>query len=68
MNHKERTYWLDDPRNVKKIVYALFVICALLFGADFFVHKHSEFDSKFDTWFGFFALFGFFAMSFNPFR
>ena len=59
MNDKERTYWLDDPRNVKKIVYALFGICALLFGADLFVHKHPHFF--FEEWFGFFALFGFFA-------
>ena len=59
MSDKERKYWLDEPRNVKKVVYALYAICALLFGADLFVHKHSHFD--FENWFGFFALFGFVA-------
>ena len=59
MSDKERKYWLDEPRNVKKVVYALYAICALLFGADLFVHKHSHFD--FENWFGIFALFGFVA-------
>ena len=53
-----RRYWLDEPKNVRKIVIALVVICALLVLADFFYHKHVHFN--FEGWFGFFAWYGFF--------
>ena len=53
----ERKYWLDDPRNVDKIFYGLVLICAGLFLADFFYHKHVNF--AFEDWFGFFAWYGF---------
>lgn len=59
MMNDERRYWLDEPRNVKKIVYALFLFCALLILADLFFHKHSHFP--FEEWFGFYGFFGFFA-------
>ncbi len=52
----EKKYWLDDTRNVKKIVYALYVVCALLLLADFGYHKHTHFDLE--GWWGFFGLFG----------
>lgn len=53
----EKTYWLDQPRNVDRLVYGLVVICMLLTLADFFYHKHTHF--AFEGWFGFFAWFGF---------
>jgi transposase len=53
----ERKYWLDDRRNVDKIFYGLALICAGLFLADFFYHKHVTF--AFEDWFGFFAWYGF---------
>ena len=53
----EKTYWLDQPRNVDRLVYGLVLICALLTLADFFYHKHTHFG--FEGWFGFFAWFGF---------
>ena len=56
-NNTEKHYWLDDKRNVDKIVYALVAVCALLFVADFFYHKHTHFG--FEGWFGFFAWYGF---------
>ncbi len=55
--NSERKYWLDDPRNVSKIFYGLALICAGLFLADFFYHKHTYF--AFEGWFGFFAWYGF---------
>ena len=65
MNMKsEKKYWLDDPRNVKKIVYSLYVVCALLLLADFTYHKHADFTyhkhAHFDIegWWGFFGFFG----------
>ncbi|UUX50028.1 hypothetical protein NUH88_21890 [Nisaea acidiphila] len=53
----EEPRWLDNPANVKKIVYALVAICALLFVADAFYHKHPYFAAE--SWFGFYAIYGF---------
>ena len=52
-----KQYWLDDMRNVRKIFYALIIVCALLFISDFFYEKHVVYE--FEKWFGFFGLFGF---------
>lgn len=49
--------WLDEPRNVTRIVYGLAVLCALAFGADLLYTKHPHFDVE--TWFGFYAGYGF---------
>ncbi|MBL4864705.1 MAG: hypothetical protein JKY63_07475 [Rhodobiaceae bacterium] len=50
--------WLDDMKNVDCIVYALFVVCAGLFAADFFYHKHITVEIEAVP--GFYALYGFF--------
>ena len=34
---KEKPHWLDDKRNVKRIIYALYFVCAALFLSDFFI-------------------------------
>jgi len=52
-----KRYWLDDPRNVRKIVYALVAVCVLLVLLDFFYDKHAHFEAE--NWFGFFGFFGF---------
>jgi hypothetical protein len=52
----ERT-WIDDPKNVDKIVYALYAVCALLFLIDPLIHKHGPFAIEY-IW-GFYALYGF---------
>jgi hypothetical protein len=53
----ERRYWLDEPRNVTRIVWALVALCVLLFFADAAYHKHAAF--AIEDLFGFYALFGF---------
>ncbi len=53
----ERRYWLDDHRNVTRIVWALVGLCVLLFFADAFYHKHALFPIE--QRFGFYAVFGF---------
>jgi hypothetical protein len=53
----DRKYWLDDPRNVRKIVRALVVVCVLLVLLDFFYDKHAHFDPE--NWFGFYGFYGF---------
>jgi phosphatidylserine synthase len=57
MSVEDRKYWLDEPGNVKKIIWALFAVCAALFLADAFYHKHSHFEAE--NFFGFYAIFGF---------
>lgn len=57
-----KSYWLDQPRNVNKIVWALAGACAVLFLADFFYHKHGHFD--FENWIGFYGWYGFLAYCF----
>lgn len=54
----ERT-WIDNPKNVDKIVYALYAVCALLVVIDFWVPKHGPFAVE--HWFGFYAFYGFIA-------
>lgn len=57
INPEEKRYWLDDPRNVNKLVYTLYSICALLFVADLLYEKHGHFT--FEEWLGFYGWFGF---------
>ena len=57
MTGEDRKYWLDEPGNVKRIIWALFAVCAALFLADAFYHKHSYFEAE--NFFGFYAIFGF---------
>jgi uncharacterized membrane protein AbrB (regulator of aidB expression) len=56
---KNKKYWLDQSKNVNKIVYLLYVACAALLIVDLFYHKHGHFT--FEHWFGFYAWFGFIA-------
>jgi hypothetical protein len=59
----DRQSWLDEPRNVKKIIRALFAICAVVALADVFHYKHHlHFD--FEYWPGFYSIFGFVACVF----
>lgn len=53
----EKKYWLDDSRNVDKIVYTLYSVCGLLILADFLYQKHPHFDME--SLFGFYGFFGF---------
>lgn len=57
-----RKYWLDEPSNVDKIWYGLLAVCALLFVADAFYHKHIHFSLE--GWFGFYGIYGFVACVF----
>ena len=54
-----RRYWLDESRNIRTIFRALIAVCALLFIADAFYHKHIELAAE--GWFGFYGIFGFVA-------
>ena len=58
----EKPRWLDDSRNVDKIVYALYGICAFLLVIDPFVHKHGPF--AIEHWWGFYGIYGFISCVF----
>lgn len=49
--------WVDKKKNVDRIVYSLYALCAALFAADFLYHKHTEFGIEKLP--GFYALYGF---------
>lgn len=44
----------------RKVVYALYAVCAVLFALDFFVHRHVE--HPIEHWWGFYAIYGFIAL------
>jgi hypothetical protein len=56
---QERTYWLDNPRNVDRLVYVFYAVCALLLLIDGFVPKHGPF--AIEHIYGFYGIFGFVA-------
>ena len=49
--------WLDDKRNVDKIVYAVYGVSAFLILIDVFVEKHGPF--AIEHLFGFYGFYGF---------
>ena len=57
MKQKEKKYWLDDPRNVKKIYYGVFIVCGLSASADLFYDKHVHF--WWEKLFNFYGFYGF---------
>jgi hypothetical protein len=55
----EGAYWLDEPRNVDRLVYGFYIACGLLLAVDVFVPKHGPF--ALEHLFGFYGVFGFLA-------
>lgn len=55
----EKQYWLDEPRNVDRIVYAVYAICGLLLALDIVTPKHGPF--AIEHLFGFYGIYGFVA-------
>jgi hypothetical protein len=55
----ERSYWLDNPRKVDRLMYLFYAACAVLVGIDIFIPKHGPF--AIEHYFGFYAVLGFIA-------
>ena len=55
----ERAYWLDNPRNVDRLVLGFYIVCGMLLVIDVFVPKHGPF--AIEHIFGFYGIFGFVA-------
>lgn len=54
-----KTYWLDDARNVDRLVHGFYVVCGLLVAFDVFFPKHGPF--AIEHLYGFYGIFGFVA-------
>ena len=53
----QKQYIFDNPNNVKWVLRILFICCAILFGLDFVIHRHTIHSWE-DIW-GFYAIYGF---------
>lgn len=58
-NKDEKTYLFDNPRNVTRLLRGFYITCAILFVADFIVHRHTV--HPWEGFPGFFAIYGFVA-------
>ena len=58
-DEKRDERWLDQNRNQTKLFHALGAVCALLFAADFAIHRHVYFEIE--STYGFYPVFGFAA-------
>jgi len=57
----EKKYWLDEPKNVGRVIKLLVAVCVGLLVADFLYEKHTHFD--WEGWPLFHAVFGFVAFA-----
>ena len=55
----EKKHIFDNPRNVRRVLWALLATCGFLFIADFIFHRHVV--HPWEALWGFYALFGFVA-------
>jgi hypothetical protein len=59
MDEKDRRHVFDNPRNVKRVIYALHAVCGFWLLGDLFVHRHV--DHPWEALFGFYSVYGFVA-------
>lgn len=59
MAQDEKQHVFDKPRNIKRVIYAVYLVCALSVIAEFFVHRHV--DHPWEALFGFYSVYGFTA-------
>ena len=56
---QNKQHIFDKPRNVQRVLYALFASLIAILAAEPFIHKHPYF--AWEKWPGFYAIFGFVA-------
>lgn len=59
MAKREKSHIFDNPRNVKRALYALYAVCALSIVAELFIDRHV--DHPWEALFGFYGFYGFVA-------
>lgn len=52
-----KKHLFDEPRNVRRVIRGLLVVCAILFGLDLVIHRHV--DHPWEAMIGFYAVYGF---------
>lgn len=55
----ETRHLFDNPRNVQRLLYALYAVCGLSVLAELFIHRHVV--HPWEALFGFYSLYGFVA-------
>lgn len=53
----KKEYLFDNPRNVRVVLYTLYVSCAVLVLLDFFIHRHII--HQWEELLGFYSIYGF---------
>jgi hypothetical protein len=53
----KKTYLFDNPRNVKILLYGLYICCGVLLLLDFVIHRHTE--HRWEELLGFYSIYGF---------
>jgi membrane protein YdbS with pleckstrin-like domain len=56
---QEKQHIFDKPENVRRLLWLLYLACALLLVADLFIHRHVT--HGWESLWGFYAFFGFTA-------
>jgi len=59
MAERKKTYIFDNPKNVRRVIYALYAACGISIAAEFLVDRHV--DHPLEAIFGFYAIYGFVA-------
>lgn len=54
---EEKQYFFDKPRNIKAVLYTLYIACGLLLFLDFIVHRHIV--HHYEELLGFYPIYGF---------
>ncbi len=62
MPKPEKRHVFDNPRNVKRLIFALYAACALVLGLELLVERHVTYP--WEGLFGFYAIFGLVACIF----
>lgn len=59
MSGADKRHIFDEPRNVRRVIQGLLVLCGILLAADFVFHRHVA--HPWEETFAFYAIYGFVA-------
>lgn len=55
--HSQKHHFFDNPKNVKRVLWALYVSCGILLLLDFVIHRHTV--HPWEGIYGFYPVYGF---------
>ncbi|WP_299595297.1 hypothetical protein [uncultured Microbulbifer sp.] len=55
--NSEKTYFFDNPDNIRKVLRVFYATCFVLFALDFVIHRHTEY--RWEGLPGFYPVYGF---------